>query len=286
MMSHIVQKELFRPEKVGKKGEKSKAKYDLLQAKDTAMHFIPVDAQTTFFRHFFHSNVCNLFLRSSVLYFGVKLRISLSPLSKTELKALQVDADQFFKEMSLFYSQILFQYSQSQKSLQDRLFFETVYNFTAHVVFLAYDRKHWGLISEELGHCFRTHHFNINARANTASEPKKEPTLRERVEMGMAAEKPTFNRKRLSIKEIMNARSPLIDALLKDDALSQQLVTNPAFHTPAGASDEASSPSNSISPMDNGNGGSGFDVAEQLFKGYEDAFAKYVEAPIVLAENV
>lgn len=44
---------------------------------------------------------------------------------------------------------------------QDRLFFETLYDFAARVLFTCNDRKRWHGIENELGRIFRSKHFNL-----------------------------------------------------------------------------------------------------------------------------
>jgi len=103
------------------------------------------------------------------------------------------------------------------KMREERHFFETLYDFSARVLFTMNDRKRWHIIENELGRIFRSDHFNLSMRKNVqhAAKPirckelyglkqKDEPLARAREE----SQKP-----KSSIHTAMHMRSPVISTL-------------------------------------------------------------------------
>merc|ERR1711871_321578 len=77
------------------------------------------------------------------------------------------------KEMAQIYATILIKHSNYAKTMQERHFFETLYDFSARVLFTSYDRKTWYEIENELGRLFRSGAFNYNERKNGQRQQKQ-----------------------------------------------------------------------------------------------------------------
>jgi len=65
------------------------------------------------------------------------------------------------RDVAAVYSAILIKNSDYANTQQERLFFESFYDFVARVLFTCNDRKRWHGIENELGRIFRSDHFNL-----------------------------------------------------------------------------------------------------------------------------
>uniref|UniRef100_A0A8C6ZEI9 Protein phosphatase 1 regulatory subunit 36 n=1 Tax=Nothoprocta perdicaria TaxID=30464 RepID=A0A8C6ZEI9_NOTPE len=91
----------------------------------------------------------------------------------------------------------------TSSSQKDRHFFESFYSYCSYVAWLAFRRKHFRMIQEEIGRLLRSDMFN--------------PTLREKKDV--KSQKGTiafvlFSRKRPSINLVAQQRSPMLRTLL------------------------------------------------------------------------
>jgi len=143
-----------------------------------------------------------------------------SSITQLEYAAAAMKADEEsrgkMREVAAIYAAILVKYT-NYSNTQERHFFETLYDFSARVLFTMNDRKRWHIIENELGRIFRSDHFNLSMRKNVqhAAKPirckelyglkqKDEPLARAREE----SQKP-----KSSIHTAMHMRSPVISTL-------------------------------------------------------------------------
>ena len=68
------------------------------------------------------------------------------------------------REVAAIYAAILVKHTNYSNTQQERAFFETLYDFSARVLFTINDRKRWHAIENELGRVFRSEHFNLSIR--------------------------------------------------------------------------------------------------------------------------
>eukprot|EP00802_Teleaulax_amphioxeia_P008180 Tamp_08188.p2 GENE.Tamp_08188~~Tamp_08188.p2 ORF type:complete len:154 (+),score=44.88 Tamp_08188:416-877(+) len=81
--------------------------------------------------------------------------------------------DQTIKEVSTYYCYTIMQFSRYKAAQQDRIFFESFYEFTASVVCAAFPAQHRYKIEDELGRIVRTDTFNLSKRKNDSSHHTK-----------------------------------------------------------------------------------------------------------------
>ena len=121
------------------------------------------------------------------------------------------------KDIAGIYAAILVKYTNYANTQQERQFFETLYDFSARVLFTINDRKRWHAIENELGRIFRSEHFNLSMRKNEqhAAKPMRCKELYELKQQAdplarPAKEAPT---RRSSIHAAMHLRSPVISTI-------------------------------------------------------------------------
>ena len=121
------------------------------------------------------------------------------------------------KDIANIYAAILVKHTNYANTQQERQFFETLYDFSARVLFTINDRKRWHAIENELGRVFRSEHFNLSMRKNE-QQATKPLRCRELYEIKMRDEthggpaKVAVNRKS-SIHTAMAMRSPVISTI-------------------------------------------------------------------------
>ena len=97
--------------------------------------------------------------------------------SKQTAAAMQAEeeAKAKLKGIANIYAAILVKHTNYANTQQERQFFETLYDFSARVLFTINDRKRWHAIENELGRIFRSEHFNLSMRKNKqhATKPLK-----------------------------------------------------------------------------------------------------------------
>ena len=86
--------------------------------------------------------------------------------STREIAELENEQRARLRDVALVYATILLKHSNYANTQQDRQFFETLYDFSARVLFTINDRKRWHAIENELGRVFRSEHFNLSIRKN------------------------------------------------------------------------------------------------------------------------
>ena len=97
-------------------------------------------------------------------------------------------------------------------------FFETLYDFSARVLFTINDRKKWHAIENELGRIFRSDHFNLSTRKNEQS-PSKLLRFKELYELkqqglgALAGENRGTHGGSASIHVAMHLRSPIVSSI-------------------------------------------------------------------------
>lgn len=118
------------------------------------------------------------------------------------------------REVAALYAAILVQHSNYANTQQDRQFFETLYDFSARVLFTINDRKRWHAIENELGRIFRSEHFNLSLRKNeqTASKPLRYKELFALKQDGDPSQRTVGAEaaRHSSIHTAMHMRSPII----------------------------------------------------------------------------
>ena len=120
------------------------------------------------------------------------------------------------KDIAGIYAAILVKYTNYANTQQERQFFETLYDFSARVLFTINDRKRWHAIENELGRVFRSDHFNLSVRKNEqqATKPLRCKELYElkQKEDPLAPKKSEWKPK-VSIHTAMSMRSPVIASI-------------------------------------------------------------------------
>jgi hypothetical protein len=94
------------------------------------------------------------------------------PPSQEEKQAASL-LDQTIKEVSTYYCYTIMQFSRYKAAQQDRIFFESLYEFTAHVICAAFPAHHRFKIEDELGRIVRTDTFNLTKRKNDTNHHTK-----------------------------------------------------------------------------------------------------------------
>ena len=118
--------------------------------------------------------------------------------------------------MAAIYAAILVKHTNYSNTQQERAFFETLYDFSARVLFTINDRKRWHAIENELGRIFRSEHFNLSIRKNETQvvKPMKSKELYEaKLREDPMARPPATMKPRSSIHAAMAMRSPVISSI-------------------------------------------------------------------------
>ena len=122
------------------------------------------------------------------------------------------------KDIAGIYAAILVKYTNYANTQQERQFFETLYDFSARVLFTINDRKKWHAIENELGRIFRSDHFNLSTRKNEQS-PSKLLRFKELYELkqqglgALAGENRGTHGGSASIHVAMHLRSPIVSSI-------------------------------------------------------------------------
>jgi len=139
--------------------------------------------------------------------------VSVAPPSAAAIE-LEQAARGRLREVAALYAAILVQHSNYANTQQDRQFFETLYDFSARVLFTINDRKRWHAIENELGRIFRSEHFNLSLRKNeqTASKPLRYKELFALKQDGDPSQRAggADAARHSSIHTAMHMRSPII----------------------------------------------------------------------------
>merc|ERR1711988_1423366 len=77
---------------------------------------------------------------------------------KADVK-LEIEVHAKLRVMATVYAGILLKHSNYANTQQERQFFESLYDFSARVLFVINDRKRWQTIENELSRVFRSEHF-------------------------------------------------------------------------------------------------------------------------------
>ena len=120
------------------------------------------------------------------------------------------------REVAAIYAAILVKHTNYSNTQQERAFFETLYDFSARVLFTINDRKRWHAIENELGRVFRSEHFNLSIRKNETQvvKPMKSKDMYEaKLREDPMARPPATMKPRSSIHAAMAMRSPVISTL-------------------------------------------------------------------------
>ena len=142
--------------------------------------------QSPAFKQFFESNLCDDFLCAALDHFAALLRLEdmvnartvgkkpqdVQPPSNEERQAAAL-LDQTVKEVATYYCYTIMQFSRYEAAQQDRIFFESFYEFTASVVCAAFPAQHRYKIEDELGRLTRTDTFNQSKRKNDSNHHTK-----------------------------------------------------------------------------------------------------------------
>jgi len=128
---------------------------------------------------------------------------------------LEMEAHNKLRVMATVYATILLDNSNYANTQQERQFFESLYDFSARVLFVINDRKRWQMIENELSRIFRSDHFNLSLRKNeqSAKGGTARGGYREQYERGEFASKPAHTARRSSIHHALLIRSPIISTI-------------------------------------------------------------------------
>ena len=131
------------------------------------------------------------------------------------------EAHDNLQDIADIYAVILAKYTQQYvvassppNMQQERLFFETLYDFSTRVLFTMNERKRWHAIENEIGRIFRSDHFNISVRKNEQQD-KPFLTSREAEKRRSANPSPFAASKsewkpKVSVHTAISKRSPVI----------------------------------------------------------------------------
>ncbi|CAI9582866.1 unnamed protein product, partial [Staurois parvus] len=99
---------------------------------------------------------------------------------------------------------------------QERIFYESLYNYSVKVAWVVFRRKELNLIQEEVGRLLRSNTFNPALRKKDApSEPGKNLSVKKTSKKtAMYAEKGRLPTKRPAIHDIVTQRSPVLSSLI------------------------------------------------------------------------
>lgn len=89
---------------------------------------------------------------------------------ETQAESLLQDT---IKEVSAYYCYTIMQFSRYSASQQDRMFFESLYEFIAAVVCAAFPPHHKARVEDEMARILRTDTFNLSARKNDPNHHTK-----------------------------------------------------------------------------------------------------------------
>ena len=142
--------------------------------------------QSPAFKEFFESQLCDDFLCATLDHFAALLRVDemasartagkkpedIAPPSSEETQAAAL-LDQTIKEVSTYYCYTIMQFSRYKAAQQDRIFFESFYEFTTNVVCAAFPSRHRFRIEDEIGRIWRTDTFNMTKRKNDPQHHSK-----------------------------------------------------------------------------------------------------------------
>jgi len=178
------------------------------------------------------------------LYTQGKTKSTSAALTVTPLKTLAhfehistVTADEKarrkLRELAAIYATILVQHTNYSNTQQERQFFETLYDFSARVLFTINDRKRWHTIENELGRIFRSEHFNLSTRKNE-QHVAKPVRCKEMYEMKQQDDPLVRKEPLKSIHTAMHLRSPVISTLFptpKEMLRATELQVGGSLHT-------------------------------------------------------
>lgn len=188
---------------------------------------------TNKFKAFCKTEMMDNFLVACIEYFGVFFEVqkqkapppnpdeskspsssSAQPLGKVDVK-LEIEAHAKLRVMATVYAGILLKHSNYANTQQERQFFESLYDFSARVLFVINDRKRWQMIENELSRVFRSEHFNLSLRKNeqSAKGGGNRGGYREQHDRGESASKPAHTAHRSSIHHALLIRSPIISTI-------------------------------------------------------------------------
>jgi len=161
--------------------------FDLEKQKGAALEGLPSRGkQSPNFKQFFESQLCDDFLCAALDHFAALLRVEdimhartngkkpqdIPPPTNEEKQAAAL-LDQTIKEVSTYYCYTIMQFSRYKAAQQDRIFFESFYEFAASVVCAAFPNQHRFKIEDELGRIVRTDTFNLTKRKNDSNHHSK-----------------------------------------------------------------------------------------------------------------
>jgi len=142
------------------------------------------------------------------------------PLAEPERNVGAIQAEEEargkLREVAAIYAAILVKHTNYSNTQQERAFFETLYDFSARVLFTINDRKRWHAIENELGRVFRSEHFNLSIRKNetqTVKPMKSKEMYEAKLREDPMARPPATMKPRSSIHAAMAMRSPVISTL-------------------------------------------------------------------------
>eukprot|EP00741_Cyanophora_paradoxa_P023664 tig00021612_g22858.t1 len=220
---------------------KSSSKFDLKKSKEAAfksLQGIPFYQIPGNFKRFKDSELLDRFLRNAHGYFtrlfeieAFRERLAKNPANaaglEREVAARQAEMEGHLKEMAGIYASIILAQSNFEKTQQERLFFETLFDFANRVLYTCFkDKKQWIVIENEMGRIFRSASFNLSARKNAEQAQKiKGHTLTSRELYRLRHEGDPVQNSRVlaqlyprrsgtSIHAAIAARSPIISTLL------------------------------------------------------------------------
>eukprot|EP00327_Prymnesium_parvum_P037855 CAMPEP_0195621190 /NCGR_PEP_ID=MMETSP0815-20121206/15557_1 /TAXON_ID=97485 /ORGANISM="Prymnesium parvum, Strain Texoma1" /LENGTH=303 /DNA_ID=CAMNT_0040761923 /DNA_START=24 /DNA_END=935 /DNA_ORIENTATION=+ len=127
---------------------------------------------------------------------------------------LEIEMHSKLRVMATVYAGILLKHSNYANTQQERQFFESLYDFSARVMFVNNDRKRWQMIENELSRVFRSEHFNLTLRKNeqSARGGGARGGQRDLHTNGARASRPT-KAHHSSIHQALLIRSPIISTI-------------------------------------------------------------------------
>mmetsp|Transcript_72699 Transcript_72699/g.151861 ORF Transcript_72699/g.151861 Transcript_72699/m.151861 type:complete len:315 (-) Transcript_72699:343-1287(-) len=161
--------------------------FDLDKQKANAMQNLPARGrESPCFKNFYKSQLCDDFLCAALDHFAALLRVEdmmnarvagkkpqdIPPPSAEEKQAASL-LEQTVKEVSTFYCYTIMQFSRYKAAQQDRMFFESLYEFITAVVCAAFPTQHRFRIEDEVSRIVRSDTFNLTKRKNDSNHHTK-----------------------------------------------------------------------------------------------------------------
>mmetsp|Transcript_365 Transcript_365/g.615 ORF Transcript_365/g.615 Transcript_365/m.615 type:complete len:264 (+) Transcript_365:114-905(+) len=208
------------------RSELPKQQYDLSRLKEAGLKLLQIKPfykiPNQFLRFCERDPLCDRLLDKAFCYFQAyfrQLTLMTSKLPQEQLDSLSQEKQLAVKGFGFEYAAIVLNYSNYEKTQQERNFFECMFDFIQIVLSQFYkDRNQTLQIQCELGRLLRTDSFNLHSRPAASATPLTSRELWALKRDGDRNSKLITRRVQRSISSSIGSRSALVDAILQQDA--------------------------------------------------------------------